>query len=155
MFNIKAAMNYGILWRHVYAPNENKRACACVYLSQHLDGSLMTLTFRGGRGRMKKQRVKKLLSNFVARVLPKTQSSFPYSLWHLFFLFMFQVSLYSTSMWSMRFAFRSAGVKIYDLCAINAVEAIVSITRSSFFANAIPIVPNSRSEIITINSIDE
>lgn len=46
---------------------KDTRACACVYLSQHLDGSLMTLTFRGGRGRMKKRRMKKLLSNFVAR----------------------------------------------------------------------------------------
>lgn len=114
MFDIKTT-NYGVLWRHAYASKKNTRACACVYLSQHLDGSLMTLTFRGGRGRTKKQRVKKLLSNFVARVLSKTQSSFPYSLWHFFFLFMFQVSLYSTSTWSMRFAFRTASWDLWSL----------------------------------------
>lgn len=57
----------------------------------------MTLTFREGRDRRKKRRMKKPLSNFEARArarsLSKNQFFRSVTRFDIFFLFMFQVSL--------------------------------------------------------------
>lgn len=78
----------------LYDRHARTRARARVYLSQHLDGSSMTLTFRGGRGRTR-LRIKKLLSNFVARATsPRETAAFlSRSSFNVSFLsFVFQVS---------------------------------------------------------------
>jgi len=105
---------------------ENRYACVHTrvhkHLSQHLGGSLMTLTFRGGRGRTKERRAKKLLSNFDARA----RAHFPEETVplfcdpdisldiYLFSLFMFQVSL-SRVIYEIRVS--AIGLEIYNSCA--------------------------------------
>lgn len=95
-----------------------------------------------------------------ARILSKKQS-FTYSLWHFFFHLHVSGKLILHVIYEICVS-RSARVEIYDLCTVNAVEAIVSKTRSSFYANECMHVRNinrSRrvldSEMITINSSNE